>query len=184
MIQNILRKMCNRTIGKRMIVEVEQLEPTDEKKLFLPVAGDVLNIAEQYNQMMFFYKAGIEQLSTKLEILNQEFKACNDRNPIESINSRIKTPESIKEKMERRGIPLTVSGMVQNIMDIAGVRVVCPFISDVYHIAGLLLKQSDIKKVRIKDYIKNPKDNGYRSLHLIVMVTVWFSSRKIGRAHV
>lgn len=178
MIQNILRKMCNRTVGKQTIVEVEQIEPTDEKKLFLPIVSDALNIAEQYNQIMFFYEAGIKQISTKLEILNQEFKACNDRNPIESINSRIKTPESIKEKMERRGIPLTVSGMVQNIMDIAGVRVVCPFISDVYRIAGLLLKQSDIKKVRIKDYIKNPKDNGYRSLHLIVMVTVWFSNRK------
>ena len=73
---------------------------------------------------------------------------------------------------------MTVSGMVQNIMDIAGVRVVCPFISDVYHIAGLLLRQSDIEKVRIKDYIETPKPNGYRSLHLIVMVTVWFSDHK------
>ncbi|MGI6008039.1 MAG: GTP pyrophosphokinase [Ruminococcus sp.] len=178
MIQNILRKIGNRTVGDQTIVEVSQMKPEEERKLFLPVAGDALNITEQYNQIMFFYEAGIRQIRAKLEILNEEFKACNDRNPIESISSRVKSPESIKEKMERQSIPLTVSGMVRNIMDIAGVRVVCPFISDVYHIADLLLRQSDIERIRVKDYIKNRKPNGYRSLHLIVMVTVWFSDHK------
>lgn len=178
MIQNILKNMRNRTIGNKTIVEVSQIEPEEEYRLFLPVAGNALNIAEQYNQIMFFYEAGIKQITAKLEILNGEFQACNDRNPIEDIKSRVKSPESIKEKMIRQNIPLTVSDMVKNIMDIAGVRVVCPFISDVYHIAEMLLKQSDIKEVKIKDYIKNPKPNGYRSLHLIVMVSVYFSEHK------
>lgn len=178
MMQNILRNMCNRTKGNKTVVEVAEMEPEEEQHLFLPIASDVLNITEQYNQIMFFYESGIRQVRAKLEILNREFQACNDRNPIESINSRVKSPESIKEKMIRQKVPLTVSGMVENIMDIAGVRVVCPFISDVYHIAGLLLKQGDIERIRIEDYIRNPKPNGYRSLHLIVMVTVYFSSRK------
>ncbi|MGI6010877.1 MAG: GTP pyrophosphokinase [Ruminococcus sp.] len=178
MMQNILKNMCNRTVGDQTIVEVTQIKPEEEYHLFLPTAGDVLNITEQYNQIMFFYEAGISQITAKLEILNREFQACHDRNPIEDIKSRIKSPESIKEKMIRQKIPLTVSGMVKNIMDIAGVRVVCPFISDVYHIAGLLLKQSDIEKIKIKDYIKSPKSNGYRSLHLSVMITVYFSDHK------
>lgn len=178
MIQNILRNMRNCTVGTETAVEVVQIEPEEEQQLFLPIASEALNITEQYNQIMFFYEAGIRQITAKLEILNREFQACNDRNPIESITSRVKSPESIKEKMIRQDVPLTVSGMVKHIMDIAGVRVVCPFISDVYHMAGLLLKQEDIRKIRIKDYIRNPKPNGYRSLHLIVMVTVYFSDHK------
>lgn len=117
-------------------------------------------------------------MTSKLEILKQEFQACKNRNPIENIETRVKSPESIKGKMERRGFPLTISSMVKNIMDIAGIRVVCPFISDVYYIAEFLLKQEDIEEIQIKDYIKNPKENGYRSLHLIVMVTVYFSDHK------
>ncbi len=144
--QNIFRNMYNRKKGNQTIVEVAQIQPEEERHLFLPIASDALNITEQYNQIMFFYEAGIRQITAKLEILNREFQACNDRNPIESINSRVKSPESIKEKMIRQNVSLTISGMIENIMDIAGVRVVCPFISDVYHIAGLLLKQGDIKK--------------------------------------
>lgn len=178
MIQNIFRNMYNGTKGNQPTVEVVKIKPEDEQHLFLPIANDALNIAEQYSQIMFFYEAGIRQITAKLEILNREFQTCNDRNPIESINSRVKSPESIKEKMIRQKVPLTISGMIENIMDIAGVRVVCPFISDVYHIAGLLLKQGDIEKIRIKDYIRKPKPNGYRSLHLIVMVMVYFSDHK------
>ena len=169
--KNILKKIVNRKVGNSEIVEVEQLNPEEEENIFLPIASDALNITEQYNQIVFFYQAGICQLTAKLEILRQEFQACKDRNPIENIETRVKSPESIKGKMERRGFPLTVSSMVKNIMDIAGIRVVCPFISDVYYIAEFLLNQ-------IKDYIKDPKENGYRSLHLIVMVTVYFSDHK------
>lgn len=176
--RNILKKIVNRKIGDSEIVEVEQLNPEDEKNIFLPIDRDALNITEQYKQIIFFYEAGICQLTAKLEILKQEFQACNDRNPIESINSRVKSPESIKGKMERKGVPLTTSSMIKNIMDIAGIRVVCPFISDVYYVAEFLLNQEDIGKIQIKDYIKHPKVNGYRSLHLIVMITVYFSDHK------
>lgn len=176
--KNILKKIVNRKVGNSEIVEVEQLNPEEEENIFLPIASDALNITEQYNQIVFFYQAGICQLTAKLEILRQEFKACKDRNPIENIETRVKSPESIKGKMERRGFPLTVSSMVKNIMDIAGIRVVCPFISDVYYIAEFLLNQEDIQEIQIKDYIKDPKENGYRSLHLIVMVTVYFSDHK------
>ena len=176
--KNILKKIVNRKVGNSEIVEVEQLNPEEEENIFLPIASDALNITEQYNQIVFFYQAGICQLTAKLEILRQEFQACKDRNPIENIETRVKSPESIKGKMERRGFPLTVSSMVKNIMDIAGIRVVCPFISDVYYIAEFLLNQEDIQEIQIKDYIKDPKENGYRSLHLIVMVTVYFSDHK------
>ena len=175
--KNILKKIVNRKVGNSEIVEVEQLNPEEEENIFLPIASDALNITEQYNQIVFFYQAGICQLTAKLEILRQ-FQACKDRNPIENIETRVKSPESIKGKMERRGFPLTVSSMVKNIMDIAGIRVVCPFISDVYYIAEFLLNQEDIQEIQIKDYIKDPKENGYRSLHLIVMVTVYFSDHK------
>ena len=154
--KNILKNMVNRRVGNSEIVEVEQLNPEEEETMFLPIASEALNITEQYNQIIFFYEAGICQLTSKLEILNQEFQACKNRNPIENIETRVKSPESIKGKMERRGVPLTVSSMVKNIMDIAGIRVVCPFISDVYYIADFLLRQEDIEKIQIKDYINNP----------------------------
>ena len=155
--KNILKNIVNRRVGNSESVEVEQLNLEEEETIFLPMAGDALNITEQYNQIIFFYDAWICQLTSKLEILKQEFQACKNRNPIENIETRVKSPESIKGKMERRGFPLTISSMVKNIMDIAGIRVVCPFISDVYYIAEVLLKQEDIEKIQIKDYIKNPK---------------------------
>ena len=148
--KNILKNMVNRRVGNSEIVEVEQLNPEEEETMFLPIASEALNITEQYNQIIFFYDAGICQLTSKLEILKQEIQACKNRNPIENIETRVKSPESIKGKMERRGVPLTVSSMVKNIMDIAGIRVVCPFISDVYYIADFLLRQEDIEKIQLR----------------------------------
>ncbi len=148
--KNNLKNMVNRKVGNSEIVEVEQLNPEEEETMFLPIASEALNITEQYNQIIFFYEAGICQLTSKLEILKQEFQACKNRNPIENIETRVKSPESIKGKMERRGVPLTVSSMVKNIMDIAGIRVVCPFISDVYYIADFLLRQEDIEKIQLR----------------------------------
>ena len=107
------------------------------------------------------------------------FKKMVNHNPIENIETRVKSPESIKGKMERRGVPLTVSSMVKNIMDIAGIRVVCPFISDVYYIADFLLRQEDIEKIQIKDYIKNPKVSGYKSFHMHVTVPIFLSDRVV-----
>ncbi len=121
--------------------------------------------------------AGIQQVTAKLEILNKEFQYCNDRNPIENIKSRVKTSDSIIGKMKKKRLPLTISCMMRNIYDVAGVRVVCPFISDVYHVARMLMNQTDVEVVRVKDYIETPKENGYRSLHLILMVDVFFSDQ-------
>ncbi len=146
--------------------------------LILSRAGDYLDLEKHYKQIMMFYESGIRQITAKLEILNQEFQFCNDRNPIENIKSRIKSQESILRKMQKQGLPLTFDNMMNYIHDVAGIRVICPFITDVYQIARLLISQTDVDLVQIKDYIREPKENGYRSLHLIVMAEVHFSDRK------
>lgn len=158
----------------------EQLEGENqvgagETESCLPLAADQLDLARQYKQMMLIYEAGIRQLTTKLQILNREFEQSNDRNPIENIKSRIKSAESIAKKMERKGLPMTLSCLTNNIYDIAGIRVICPFITDVYEVARMLLSQTDVELVQVKDYIREPKENGYRSLHLIVKINVFFS---------
>ena len=144
----------------------------------LPVLGEFSSIASQYDQIMFFYESGIQQIVAKLQILNNEFKNNHERNPIENIKSRVKSMDSIVEKMKRKGIPLTMNSMMREIKDIAGVRVICPFISDVYQVANMLVNQQDVELVTVKDYIKKPKENGYRSLHMILMVDVYFSDHK------
>ena len=131
----------------------------------LPVLGEFSSIASQYEHIMFYYESGIQQIVAKLQILNNEFKNNHERNPIENIKSRVKSLDSIIDKMKRKGIPLTTNAMKREIKDIAGVRVVCPFISDVYQVANMLVNQADVELVTIKDYIKKPKENGYRSLH-------------------
>lgn len=152
----------------------------DEEEEFelLPAMGEFSSIASQYEHIMFFYESGIQQIVAKLQILNNEFKNNNERNPIENIKSRVKSMESIIDKMQRKGIPLMMNSMAKEIKDIAGVRVICPFISDVYQVANMLVNQQDVDLVTVKDYIKKPKENGYRSLHMIVMVDVYFSDHK------
>lgn len=172
---NVLNRLITKKEGDREVVDVVNEGDLD---ILLPQTSDYLDLENQYRQIMFFYEAGIQQVTAKLEILNKEFQYCNDRNPIESIKSRVKSSDSIIKKMKKKGLPLTISGMMTNIYDIAGVRVVCPFISDVYHVAHMLMNQTDVEVLRIKDYIENPKENGYRSLHLIVMVDVFFSEEK------
>ena len=115
---------------------------------------------------------------TKLEVLNDEFSVRHRRNPIVSIKTRVKKPLSIARKMQKNQIPLTTEAMAENMHDIAGVRVICAFIDDIYHIAQLLAQQDDIRVYRIKDYIQMPKPNGYRSYHMIVEIPVFFSEKK------
>lgn len=122
------------------------------------------------------YLSATREIATKLENLNDEFKYGKDRNPIHQIKTRVKTPKSILEKLSRRGHELSVKSARENLTDIAGVRVICAYIDDIYMIADLLTSQDDITVVRISDYIKNPKPNGYRSLHLIVTVPVFLST--------
>ncbi|MCF6297777.1 MAG: GTP pyrophosphokinase family protein [Flavobacteriaceae bacterium] len=122
------------------------------------------------------YSSAAREISTKLDNLNDEFKHVKDRNPIHSIKSRIKTPKSIMDKLNRLGCELSVESARKNLTDIAGIRVICSYIDDIYLIADLLTSQDDIGVIRTSDYIKNPKPNGYRSLHLIVTVPVFLSA--------
>lgn len=124
------------------------------------------------------YGCAIREVKTRLEVLNDELSVRKQRNPIEMIKSRIKKPLSIIEKLQRRGFPVSLSSMQENLDDVAGVRVICSFVDDIYDVAGMLVRQDDVRVIAIKDYIRNPKDNGYRSYHIIVEVPVFFSDKK------
>ena len=136
---------------------------------------DFYKMAFQFQEIMMIYESAIKQLETKLEILNKEYKVTGRRNPIETIKSRIKSPDSIAKKLEKKGLSVNFKTMTENLQDIAGVRVICPYISDIYNVKDILLKQPDIKLVEQKDYIENPKASGYRSLHLVVEIPVYLS---------
>ncbi|MBQ9031608.1 MAG: GTP pyrophosphokinase family protein [Parasporobacterium sp.] len=141
-------------------------------------ANDMLDAVLDYKNMMMVYSCAIKEIRTKLEILDTEFANRVSRNPISSIHTRLKSQTSIIEKMERKGIPVTRDNVEQNLNDIAGLRVICSYIDDIYQIADALVRQDDIELLEKKDYIRNPKPNGYRSLHLIVTVPVFLSDEK------
>lgn len=134
--------------------------------------------AEEMRTLMVYYRCAIMEIETKLKVLNQEFSLKHDRNPISNIKTRLKSYGSIKEKMERRGIVPSPTNIENSINDIAGVRVICTFPDDVYAVAEALLKQDDITLIERKDYIQNPKPNGYRSLHLIIKVPIFLQHEK------
>lgn len=175
----ILKKLLNWNSPKQEgDIEIIDANDSEVEEKFYPQLRDELDMEQQYRKILFIYEAGIQEITAKLEILNKEFQYRYDRNPIENIKSRVKSPKSIIYKLKKKGLPLTISCMTNNIRDIAGVRVICPFISDVYHISHMLMNQSDIEVVKVKDYIQHPKENGYRSLHLILLVDVYFSDQK------
>ena len=132
----------------------------------------------KFRQFMMMYNCAIKEVQTKFEILNDELSTMHNRNPIEMIKSRIKSPESIIEKLYRKDFPISIESVLENINDVAGIRVICSFIDDIYEVAHMLASQDDVKLIEIKDYIKNPKENGYRSYHMIVEVPVFFTNRK------
>ena len=133
-----------------------------------------------YRELMAYYNCAMMEVSTKFNVLNEELSLRYDRNPIESIKTRLKSPESIMDKLRRRGMsfPLSVEKIEQEINDIAGVRVICSYPSDIYMLSEVFLGQDDITRISKKDYIKNPKPNGYRSLHLIVGVPIFLHNQK------
>ena len=142
---------------------------------------DIQQLQGEYqdvSNMILASHCGIKEVRTKLEILSDEMQLQYSRNPIESIKSRIKSLDSIAGKLKRRGLPVTVEAAREELFDIAGVRVICTFVDDVYRVAHMLAKQSDVKLLAVKDYIHNPKPNGYRSYHMIVEVPVFFSNHK------
>lgn len=143
----------------------------------LQSSHDLIELLSGIQQSMAIYESGIQEVLTKLEILQRDAR-FSKHNPIESIKSRVKSPMSILEKMHRKGFPISLESIKTNLNDIAGIRVICPFIEDIYTVADMLTRQDDLKVLEKKDYIQNPKPNGYRSYHLVLSVPVFLSDHK------
>ncbi|MFF2090295.1 GTP pyrophosphokinase family protein [Paenibacillus sp. NPDC058174] len=135
------------------------------------------NQLKQWAHFFLTYKFALDEVETKLNILNEEFQFIHDYNPIEHVKTRIKTPESVMEKLRRKNLDISLENAKSHIRDIAGVRVICSFSNDIYHILDMICKQSDVKVIEVKDYVKNPKPNGYKSVHLIVEIPVFLTNR-------
>lgn len=131
-----------------------------------------------YRQTMTYYRCALREIETKFRVLDEQFSMYYDRNPIEIIESRIKSQASVLRKLKRRGIPTTIEAMESNLFDIAGIRIISSFQDDIYMLADLLLQQDDVRLIQRKDYIKHPKPNGYRSLHLIVELPIFLANEK------
>lgn len=134
---------------------------------------------ESWETLIFLYNSALKEVGTKLEILNDEFVHVHKYNPIEYIKSRIKSPESICKKLKRNGFEVTMENMANNLNDIAGIRIVCSFTSDIYRIAEMIGKQNDLTVLSVKDYIKRPKASGYKSYHMLVTVPIFLSDRVV-----
>ena len=129
-------------------------------------------------RLLSYYQCALMETETKFRVLNEAFSLEHERNPINTIQTRLKTPQSIIEKMRRRNFPLNLESIEENLFDIAGIRAVCSFVDDVYFVANCLKEQDDVKILQLKDYIKEPKDNGYRSLHMIIELPIFLQSEK------
>lgn len=139
----------------------------------------ILEDENPWGKIMMVYEAGLKEINTKIEILNNEFKLTHQYNPIEHVSSRIKAPQSIIKKLRHNGRDLTIENVLKYINDVAGIRIICSFTSDIFRIADLISGQSDVEVLKIKDYITTPKKNGYMSYHMIVSVPVFLSNRVI-----
>ncbi len=137
------------------------------------------NEEDEWKKVMLMYDSALKEVNTKLEILNDEFKLNHQYNPIEHITSRIKTPQSITKKLRHNGKELTVENIVKYVNDVAGIRIICSFTSDIYRIADLIAKQSDVQVLKVKDYIMCPKPNGYTSYHMIISVPIFLSNTMV-----
>lgn len=156
---------------------------TDNKLSFLDEISreqqeEMIGMVSPFMTLLMQYRCAIREIETKLNVLNEEFSLIHERNPFESIKSRVKEPLSIIEKMNRKGYELTVENIEAKLNDVAGIRVICSFVEDIYYLADMLSAQDDLEVLQVKDYIKNPKENGYRSLHLIIQIPIFLSDRK------
>lgn len=161
---------------KQSLAEINNLakeEMNPEMKMKI-----IKEVAKPYTALLTYYDCAIDEIVTKLNILNKEYSLNSEQNPIDSIKSRVKSIDSIVEKAYRKNIPFTIEAIEENIRDIAGVRVICNFPEDVYKIRDGLLNQDDVTLIEEKDYIKKPKQNGYRSLHLIIETPIYLSNGK------
>lgn len=150
-----------------------------DKMIGLPEAQieDLRNLMEDWKNELLVYKFALDQMDTKFSIISQEYNLIHGHNPIEHTKSRVKSFESLINKLVRKGCDITTKAAKEHINDIAGLRIVCSFLSDIYNMVEVLKEHEDIKILKMKDYIKNPKPNGYRSLHLIVEVPVYLTNR-------
>lgn len=148
------------------------------KELLPGEPDDMLAYLNEFDILMMRYDSAIREIRTKLEILNDELSLTNSQSPISSIQSRRKKTISIAEKLKRMDKEVTIQSIVDNLNDVAGIRVICAFLDDIYKIARMLAQQDDITLIEVKDYIRNPKPNGYRSYHMIVEIPVFFSNEK------
>lgn len=156
---------------------LELIRSSDDERR-LEVLQTALEKTYEFTRLMSYYRCAMMEIETKFRVLNEEFSLKYDRQPISTIKTRLKNPVSIWNKLQERNIPLTVSHIEEDLSDIAGVRVVCSFLDDVYMLADAFRKQDDITILREKDYIREPKENGYRSLHLIVSVPIFLQQEK------
>lgn len=178
---NILDGQKEERNEEREIQSVEEalpILPEENSDLMLYQAKRILNTMVGYKELMMMYTCALKEIKTKFDVLNTEFNVRYRRNPISSITTRLKRSASIVEKMNRNHFPFTLESIEKNLHDVAGIRVICAYIDDIYLLAEALLVQDDITLIARKDYIENPKKNGYRSLHLIVSVPVFFSNQK------
>lgn len=156
---------------KNELQPVQQLIPADAQE-------KIMDQLYQFMELEHLYESAIREVKTKLEILDSEFKTKYDHNPIHHLEDRVKSPQSILEKLSRKGLPFSCDTAKRELNDIGGVRVVCNYIDDIYTVADLLTSQDDVTLIKRKDYIKNPKPNGYRSLHLIVETPIFLHDKK------
>ena len=145
----------------------------------MEITEEVTEGIDSWETMMFLYNSALKEVGTKLEILNDEFVHIHNYNPIEYIKSRIKTPESIVKKLKKGGYESTIENMVTYVKDIAGIRIVCSFTSDIYKLAEMIGRQNDLTVISVKDYMKHPKESGYKSYHMIVSVPIFLSNRVV-----
>ena len=152
----------------RQLADLLSMEPSVELQVYY----------ERAQKLIACYRCALLEVETKFRVLNEEFSLQHERNPIENIKTRLKSPNSIREKMIRKNIPISLNAMEERINDIAGIRVICSFLNDIYMLAECLLQQDDVILLERKDYIKNPKPNGYRSLHLIIQIPIFLQNEK------
>ena len=147
-----------------------------DNAMMIPDTPTAAAFQQQYREMMQLYSAAVREVRTKVEILDEEFRTRYAHNPIHHIDSRLKSPQSMMKKLARKGLPQTLEAAEANLNDIAGVRIICNYLEDIYRIADLLQRQRDVEFVHRRDYIENPKESGYRSLHLVIRIPVVLSS--------
>ncbi|MGN0747967.1 MAG: GTP pyrophosphokinase family protein [Aristaeellaceae bacterium] len=151
----------------------------ERKETMMQLSVEFQQMVDEFFTVQCRYQAAIREVQTKLEILDDEFQMKHRRNPIHHMQTRMKSIQSMMEKLQRKHESISIASAVNNLTDIAGVRVICSYIQDIYTVADLLTSQDDVKVLRVRDYIKNPKPNGYRSLHLVLEIPVFLSEGRI-----